>query len=90
MKKALQNNSLYFNTNGTTFNTKLLEKILYNFKFVETAPFHGLGEQFEYLRYGAKFDEVCRNAEKFLVTQDFEIVCTVLFNVIDIKNIDKF
>ena len=86
--------TLYFNTNGTTFNTKLLEKILDNFKFVEIRQsIDGLDEQFEYLRYGAKFDEVCMNAEKFmkLPKSDFEIVCTVsLFNVIDIEKIDNF
>ena len=71
-----------------------MENITNNFKFVEIRQsIDGLYEQFEYLRYGAKFDHIITNAEKFneLPNTDFEIICTVsIFNVLSLEDIDKF
>ena len=86
--------TLYFNTNGTIYNEKLLEKLIKNFKFLEIRlSIDGIGDQFEYLRYGAKFDQVIANADKFakLEKSDFECICTVsTFNVLYLKEYDDF
>jgi len=86
--------TIYFNTNGTLFDEKYMNLIADSFKFVEIRlSIDGLYEQFEYLRYGANFEKVCENAEKFkaLPNTDFEIICTIsIFNVFSIVDIDKF
>ncbi len=95
MKKGTSKNiKLYFNTNGTLFDEKYMNELVTNFKFVEIRQsMDGIYDQFEYLRYGAKFEEVCKNAKKFqaLPNTDFEIICTVsIFNILGIKEQDAF
>lgn len=86
--------TLYFNTNGTVFDEDYLTRLSRQFKFLEIRQsIDGLGEQFEYLRYGADFDEACENAERFraLPNSDFEVICTVsIFNVLQLDEIDAF
>jgi sulfatase maturation enzyme AslB (radical SAM superfamily) len=93
-KGTSKNIKLYFNTNGTQFDREYMEKITSNFKFVEIRQsIDGLYAQFEYLRYGAKFDQIISNAEKFnaLPNTDYEIICTVsIFNVLSLEDIDSF
>lgn len=93
-KGTSKNITIYFNTNGTLFDEKYMTLILNNFKFVEIRlSIDGLYEQFEYLRYGANFEKVCENAEKFnsLPNADFEIICTIsIFNLFSIADMDKF
>ena len=64
------------------------------FKFVEIRQsIDGIYDQFEYLRYGAKFDKVCENAEKFsaLPNSDFAVICTISnYNLLGIDAIDEF
>ena len=93
-KGTSKNIKLYFNTNGTIFNEKLLDKLTKNFKFLEIRlSIDGTGSQFEYLRYGANFDQVVENAQKFykLDNSDFECICTVsIFNVMYLDKYDDF
>ena len=93
-KGTAKNITVYFNTNGTIFDPKYLELITSNFKFVEMRlSADGIGKQFEYLRYGAQWDKVCKNAEKFkaLPNSDFEVNVTVsIFNLLSLDHIDKF
>lgn len=61
---------LHFNTNGTLYEEKNIE-ILKNFKHVEiSVSIDGTGEQFEYQRYLAKWDQVCENLKKFKKLDD--------------------
>jgi sulfatase maturation enzyme AslB (radical SAM superfamily) len=51
-----------------------------NFKKLEIRlSIDGINEQFEYMRYGAKYHDVIENAKKFsaLENSDFEVICTV-------------
>lgn len=93
-KGTSKNITLYFNTNGTLFDEKYMDELTNKFKFIEIRQsIDGLYDQFEYLRYGAKFDQVCENARKFsaLPNSDFEVICTISnFNVIGINEIDQF
>lgn len=57
---------LHYNTNGTHFPLKSLQ-VWKDFKEVNVSfSIDGIGEQFEYMRYPAKWDEVDSNMEKFL------------------------
>lgn len=93
-KGTAKNIVLYFNTNGTMYDQNYLDYLTDNFKFVEIRQsIDGLHEEFEYLRYGAKFDAVIENAEKFasLSNSNFEVICTVsIFNVITLPEFDQF
>lgn len=93
-KGTAKNITLYFNTNGTIFDKQYIDKLINNFKFVEIRQsIDGLGKEFEYLRYGANFDQICENADKFnkLKNVDFEVICTVsIFNVLSLDKIDNF
>lgn len=93
-KGTSKNITLYFNTNGTLFDEKYMDELTSKFKFIEIRQsIDGIYDQFEYLRYGAKFDQVCENARKFsaLPNSDFEVICTISnFNVISINEIDQF
>jgi len=86
--------TLYFNTNGTIYNEKLIEKLSKNFKFLEIRlSMDGIGDQFEYLRYGAKWEQVIANAERFIQipNSDFEAIMTVsTFNVLELPTYDDF
>ena len=93
-KGTAKNITLYFNTNGTIYNENLLKKLSKHFKFLEIRlSIDGINNQFEYLRYGAKFDQVIANADKFakLEKSDFECVCTIsIFNILYLKDYDNF
>ena len=93
-KGTSKNIKLYFNTNGTIFDEKYMNELVNNFKFVEIRQsMDGIYDEFEYLRYGAKFEQVCKNAKKFssLPNSDFEIICTVSnFNILSIGKFDTF
>lgn len=93
-KGTSKNIKLYFNTNGTLFDEKYMEELTTKFKFVEIRQsIDGIYDQFEYLRYGAKFDKVCENAEKFsaLPNSDFAVICTISnYNLLGIDAIDEF
>ena len=93
-KGTSKNIVLYFNTNGTVYDHDYLDYLTKNFKFVEIRQsIDGLHKEFEYLRYGAKFDDVIKNAERFasLSNSDFEVICTVsIFNVITLPEFDQF
>jgi len=84
---------LYFNTNGTIFDQQYMQRLTNNFRFVEIRQsIDGIGKEFEYIRYGAKFDQIMKNAEKFskFHNTDFEIICTItLFNLVSLPKIDK-
>ena len=93
-KGTSKNIKLYFNTNGTLFDEKYMEELTTKFKFVEIRQsIDGIYDQFEYLRYGAKFDKVRENAEKFsaLPNSDFAVICTISnYNLLGIDAIDEF
>ena len=93
-KGTAKNITLYFNTNGTIFDGEYMKRLTDTFKFIEIRQsIDGLFEQFEYLRYGAKFDSVCKNAEKFraLPNTDFEIISTVSnFTIFSLNDINNF
>ena len=93
-KGTSKNIKLYFNTNGTLFDEKYMVELTTKFKFVEIRQsIDGIYDQFEYLRYGAKFDKVCENAEKFsaLPNSDFAVICTISnYNLLGIDAIDEF
>lgn len=79
-KGTSKNIILYFNTNGTFFDKEYLHYITKNFKKLEIrVSIDGIHEQFEYLRYGAKYHDVIENAKKFsaLENSNFEVICTV-------------
>jgi len=85
---------LYFNTNGTVYDPSYMEYLSNNFKYIEIRQsIDGLHKEFEYLRYGANFDDVIKNAEKFasLPNCNFEVICTVsIFNVLTLVEFDEF
>jgi len=93
-KGTAKNIKLYFNTNGTIFNANYMESLAKNFKFVEIRQsIDGLHNEFEYLRYGANFDNVIKNAKKFssLPNTDFQIICTVsIFNLVNLEKFDQY
>jgi len=93
-KGTSRNMTLYFNTNGTLFDEDYMTRLSRHFRHLEIRQsMDGLGEQFEYLRYGARFDEVCENADRFrsLPNSDFGVICTVsIFNVMRLDEIDEF
>lgn len=79
-KGTSKNITLYFNTNGTFFDKEYLNSLTKNFKKLEIrVSIDGINEQFEYMRYGAKYQNVLENAKKFaaLENSDFEVICTV-------------
>ena len=93
-KGTSKNITLYFNTNGTIYDDDFIQKIAKNFKFVEIRlSVDGTKNHFEYLRYGAKFSQVTKNAEKFskLANSNLECICTVsVFNVFYLHLYDDF
>ena len=53
----------------------------------------GIDEQFEYLRYGAKWNSTIKNIKKFtdISNGDFEIICTISpYNVLYLEEYDNF
>ena len=86
---------IHYNTNGTVFPQDAIENIWPHFKRVEVAfSIDGLGEQFEYQREGAKWDQVTENIRKFhevrnnaqwLTTQ----LCTTIntLNIMDVVDV---
>jgi MoaA/NifB/PqqE/SkfB family radical SAM enzyme len=79
-KGTSKNITLYFNTNGTQFDQTYMSFLAKNFKKIEIrVSIDGINEQFEYLRYGAKYKNVIENCKKFnqLEKTDFEVICTV-------------
>lgn len=88
-----KNQSVHYNTNGTTFPQKAVDEIWPHFRVVEIAfSIDDVGERFEYQRHGAKWDQVAENIKKFndlklthpnIKTQ---ICCTI--NIQNIYNLD--
>lgn len=79
-KGTSKNINLYFNTNGTHYDETYMSFLAKNFKKIEIrVSIDGINEQFEYMRYGAKYKNVIENAKKFsaLENSDFEVICTV-------------
>jgi MoaA/NifB/PqqE/SkfB family radical SAM enzyme len=79
-KGTSKNITLYFNTNGTQYDETYMSFLTKNFKKLEIrVSIDGINEQFEYLRYGAKYKSVIENSKKFnqLEKTDFEVICTV-------------
>jgi MoaA/NifB/PqqE/SkfB family radical SAM enzyme len=79
-KGTSKNINLYFNTNGTHYDETYMSFLAKNFKKIEIrVSIDGINEQFEYLRYGAKYKKVIENCKKFnqLEKTDFEIICTI-------------
>lgn len=82
--------SLLFNTNGTVFNEKIVER-LRHFKRVRMYfSVDDIGKRFEYQRKGAKWEDVAENIGKaYRLSRsregqniDFKICCTVsIFNI---------
>jgi len=64
-----------------------------NFKKIEIrVSIDGINEQFEYLRYGAKYKNVIENCKKFnqIKNTDFEIICTVSpYNFLYLEEYDE-
>ena len=93
-KGTSKNLVLYFNTNGTIFDEKYMKILEENFKKLEIRiSIDGINEQFEYIRYGAKFNQVMENVTKFqnLKNSDVEIICTVsLLNFLYLPEYDEF
>ena len=93
-KGTSKNIVLYFNTNGTIFDDDYLISLTKNFKKLEIRlSMDGIHKQFEYLRYGATFDTVVKNAENFqkLSNSDFEIICSVSpYNFLYLDEYDAF
>jgi len=55
---------LHYNTNGTNW-PSVIEELWPNFKSINLSfSIDGKEEQFEYMRFPAKWDEVCKNMEK--------------------------
>lgn len=86
--------TLYFNTNGTHFDEKYIEKLSRNFKELDiTFSVDGVGEQFNYIRYGANFFDVMKNIECYSKFENVKvgIICTMsIFNILDISKYDDF
>jgi MoaA/NifB/PqqE/SkfB family radical SAM enzyme len=84
---------LYFNTNGTHFDQTYVSFLAKNFKKIEIrVSIDGINEQFEYLRYGAKYKNVIENCKKFnqIKKTDFEIICTVSpYNFLYLEEYDE-
>lgn len=61
-----KNQKIHYNTNGTIYPRDAVENIWPNFKEVDVMfSIDGIGEQFEYQRYPAKWNTVLANMEKF-------------------------
>lgn len=86
--------TLYFNTNGTLYNKDLIQELESNFKKIEIrVSIDGIWDQFEYIRYGAKFTEVIENTKKYskMKNGDVEIICTVTpYNFLYLEEYDQF
>lgn len=81
-----KNQNVHYNSNGTILPVDAMENIFPHFKRVDIMlSIDGVGEQFEYQRYGAKWDEVERNMIALLNKfgpRDIQICLTVSnFNV---------
>ena len=84
---------VHYNTNGTTFPKKAVEHIWPHFGEVEIAfSIDDIGKRFEYQRYGAKWDQVAQNIQKFNDLKQThkniktQICCTI--NIQNIYNLD--
>ena len=86
--------TIYFNTNCTQWDEDFIKKLELNFKKVEIrGSIDGIDEQFEYLRYGAKWNSTIKNIKKFtdISNGDFEIICTISpYNVLYLEEYDNF
>lgn len=88
---------VHFNTNGTIFKEEYFE-ILKNFELSDISfSIDGVGDKFNYLRYGANWDEVKKNILLWLEkTKDlknfkFHICYTVsIMNVLDFNEVAAF
>ncbi len=88
---------VHFNTNGTIFKEEYFE-ILKKFETVDISfSIDGVGEKFNYLRYGANWDEVKSNIllwlekTKSLKNFKFHICYTVsILNVLDFNEVAEF
>lgn len=61
-----KNQKIHYNTNGTIYPEDAIKNIWPHFKEVDVMfSIDGIGEQFEYQRYPAKWDSVLQNISKF-------------------------
>ena len=66
-KGISKNITLFYSTNCTNYPTERLKKVWNEFKRIEiSVSIDGINDQFEYMRYPAKWAEVDANMEKFL------------------------
>ena len=93
-KGTAKNMTIYFNTNCTHWDETFIKKLELNFKKIEIrGSIDGLNEQFEYLRYGAKWNNTIENIRKLsnLSNGDFEIICTISpYNFLYLNEYDNF
>ena len=93
-KGTAKNMTIYFNTNCTQWDEAFIKKLESNFKKVEIrGSIDGIDKQFEYLRYGARWDNTIENIKKFtnISNGDFEIICTISpYNVLYLEDYDNF
>ena len=89
-----KNQQIHYNTNGTTFPQHAVENIWPYFKEVEIAfSIDDVGERFEYQRYGAVWQQVNDNIQKFneLKTKysniKTQVCCTI--NIQNIYNLEQ-
>jgi len=85
--KFSANIKIFFYTNGTIFNEELIE-LLRNFKSVCIGvSIDGVGENFEIIRWPAKWDEVLNNINKIKEIENSEIYITYTVSVLNIFNL---
>ena len=78
---------LIFTTNGTIYkNIDVLKKFK---KVTINISVDGICEQFEYLRYPAKWSKVYKNIQKFFKEEDFNLTFVLTVSSINIYYIDR-
>jgi len=88
-KKLSKNITLNFYTNGTVFNTAILDK-LNEFKLINLQfSIDGIGENFEIIRWPAKWEDVVSNITKVKQINNINISINYLVSVLNIFNVQN-
>lgn len=84
-----QYQTIHYNTNGTHYDKEFAENILTKFKFVDIMfSIDGIGEQFEYQRHPAKWNEVEANIKNWQTHGFYTHVCCTV-NIQNALYLDK-
>lgn len=77
--------TIFYNTNGTVFPTEAIEKIFPHFKKVQVfLSLDGIGNRFEYQRFGAKWPTVAENLKKFRALSSLHVAVCLSVSAINI------